>query len=272
MIRTKIKSQSTDEIHYDCFAIKRNNIPSHWPTPIGDAIQNLRSSLDHAVYAAAKGKGRTQFPIFEDPCEFQVIGRRDIGTVPPAIRTIIEQAQPFKTIIGRPSSDALAVLADLSNFEQHIRHYDSHLLHIGIPWLGTSNAEGLRFTDSAEGEPSATDKETKVFSFSIPRAKADKMQMYPEFAYEVRIERVRRDRKTIERVGLITTLENIAARVGSVLAACEGRAPLPVWLIRRPLAARFFMPATGRISLCRPLPRRDSCLSRAFSRGSRARA
>ena len=89
VLRIEPELRSSEEIHYDCFAVPQKSLPDRWALVLGDAIQNIRSSLDHAVYTAAKGKGRTQFPIFEDPCEFQVIGRKGIAAVPAPIRAIM---------------------------------------------------------------------------------------------------------------------------------------------------------------------------------------
>jgi hypothetical protein len=229
VLRIKREVRSSEEIAYDCFAVPKKPLPDHWPLLLGDAVQNIRNSLDHAVYTTAKGKGRTQFPIFEDPCEFQVKGGKDIATVPAAIRAIIKQAQPFNTIVGRPSSDALAVLADLSNHDKH-RNITAAVSYIGIPWLGTDPGVDIQFTGSGEGKPLAPDKETYVVSFIVRGPEAEKMNVNPDFAYEVFIERVRRDRKTIEWVSLATALEVIASRVGVVLDAVENGKPLGVWL------------------------------------------
>jgi hypothetical protein len=158
-----------------------------------------------------------------------VIGRKDIKTVPTAIRTIIEWAQPYNTITDRPNTDALAVLADLTNFDKH-RNLTTTACYGGMPWVAHSDAD-IDITYSGEGKPLATDKETEVMTFVVRGPEAKKMKVYPDFAYEVRIERVTRG-KRIQRVGLVSTLESIAARVVVVIDAVEGRHPLPVW--RRP--------------------------------------
>jgi hypothetical protein len=228
VLRIEPELRSPEEIAYDCFAVPKKPLPDHWPLVLGDAVQNIRASLDHAVYTAAKGRGRTQFPIFEDPCEFQVKGRKDITTVPAAIRAIIEQAQPFNTIIRKPSSDALAVLADFSNHDKH-RNITTAVSYIGLPWLSHDGVD-VEFTYTGEGKRLAPDKETHVVSFVVRGPEAEKMKVYPDFSYEVFIERVRRNRKTIERVALVRTLENVAGRVRVVLDAVENSRPLGVWL------------------------------------------
>jgi hypothetical protein len=228
VLRIEPELRSSEEIEYHCFAVPKKQLPDHWPLVLGDAVQNIRNSLDHAVYAAAGGKGRTQFPIFEDPCDFQVKSRKDIATVPAPIRAIIKDAQPFSTIVARPSTDALAVLNDLSNHDKH-RNIGAAVSYIGLPWL-SHNGVDIEFTKTGEGTRLAPDKETHVVSFVVRGPEAEKMNVYPDFAYEVFIERVRRDRKTVEWVALVRTLRNITDRVAVILDAVESGRPLGVWL------------------------------------------
>jgi len=76
------KARSAQEIEYRCFAVQRKPMPSHWPLLAGEAIQNLRSSLDHLVYEKSGGNRRTQFPIFTDACEFKVLSPRKLKGSP----------------------------------------------------------------------------------------------------------------------------------------------------------------------------------------------
>ena len=228
-LRVEREVRSPEEVRYDCFAIPKKPLPDHWPLVIGDAVQNIRSSLDHAVYAAARGKGRTQFPIFEDACEFQVIGRKDIAGVPAPIRAIIEEAQPFNTRVGKPSADALAVLADLSNHDKH-RNITTAVSFIELPYLGHDGSADIEIIYNGEGQPLAPDKETHVVSFLDRGSEAEKVDVHPDFFYEVLIERVRRDRRSTEWLKLRTVLETVSGRAWDVLNAVEtGRSP-SVWL------------------------------------------
>lgn len=239
VLRPEREDRSAEEVAYDCFAVPKEPLPEHWPLLLGDAIQNIRSSLDHSLYTAARGKGRTQFPIFEDPCEFQVIGSRRIAALKPPIRAIVEQAQPFNAIIRAPSSDALAVLADLSNHDKH-RNITTAVSYIGLPMVSrlrsvTDPGEAeITFTFSGEGMPLAPDKETHVASFVVSGPKAQEVNVQPDFFYEVLIERIRRDRKTIDWIKLRPSLGVIASRVAVVLHAIETQTPLGPWL--RPAA------------------------------------
>src|SRR4051794_1704160 len=87
VFRTEVESRTTHEIRYRSFAIEREAPCDEWPLLAGEAIQNIRSALDHLVYAASGGRSRSQFPIFTDPCEFQVLGGRMLQGVPESIRT-----------------------------------------------------------------------------------------------------------------------------------------------------------------------------------------
>jgi hypothetical protein len=58
LFRTEVESQSPQEIRYRAVAIEQEAPPDGWPLLAGDAIQNLRSALDHAVYATSDGATR----------------------------------------------------------------------------------------------------------------------------------------------------------------------------------------------------------------------
>jgi hypothetical protein len=63
------ETRSPNEVQFRCFATEVEAPPGHWPLVAGDAIQNIRSALDHCIWAAWKsanpnaGDGdHTQFP------------------------------------------------------------------------------------------------------------------------------------------------------------------------------------------------------------------
>lgn len=99
----------------------------------GDAIHNIRSSLDHMVVALAKfgasGIGqvvseqeerRLQFPITLSPIEFrnQVRGRA-LAWIPPPAVLIIEQRQPYLALPQSPKQFPLFELSQLDNADKH---------------------------------------------------------------------------------------------------------------------------------------------------------
>jgi len=99
--------------------------PARLGVIFGDAIQNLRSALDHLVWqlviaSDAQPDNRNQFPIFvREPSTDRERGRWDSavrGLAPPYVAAI-ERMQPYKA--DEPGERTLAVLADLSNADKH---------------------------------------------------------------------------------------------------------------------------------------------------------
>ena len=113
--------RSAQKIAHRCFATEIKPTPDHWPLLAGEAIQNLRSSLDHAVYALVpkRKRGASGFPIYTDTCEFQVLGRKLIPRIPTPIAALIENAQPYRHSPQAPSRDSLEILRTLSNIDKH---------------------------------------------------------------------------------------------------------------------------------------------------------
>lgn len=105
-------------------------IPDAWAYVVGDAIQNTRSALDHAIGEVARRRlgftdadlheGRLQFPICDTGKEFRraQANLRKAG-IPEDVVTTLETLQPYIGT-GDPSL-GLSELRDLSNFDKH-RH------------------------------------------------------------------------------------------------------------------------------------------------------
>lgn len=210
-LRVEPKARSAKAVEYECFAVERQWPPDCWPLMAGDALQDIRSSLEYLVYTAAGGRSGTQFPIFLDPREFQVKGLPMIRGVPAAIWTVIEQAQPFNTIHGIPAMDPLAELMRLSNLDKH-RDLSTVASYVDIPWVLSSHR--IEYMDVADGRPLHHD--AKVVSFIAHGPKASEMDVYPDLTYQIRI----------EGVPLRETFSRIVARVGMIIDACEGRREL----------------------------------------------
>lgn len=106
------------------------------PTPlcsvyVGEALYQLRSTLDHLVCHLTEANGnvvtnKTGFPIFLQRAEF----RDAAGSLTPAVRSLIdgllpkqqaaiESEQPFQGKFGAPEDDPLWWLYRLSNFDRH---------------------------------------------------------------------------------------------------------------------------------------------------------
>jgi hypothetical protein len=215
---TERELRSPQELAYRCFATPLRKMPDHWPLLAGEAIQNLRSALDHAVYVLVpkRKRGKSIFPIYTDCCEFRVYGRGGIPQVPEGVATLIEAAQPYRSRPDNPASDPLEVLRTLSNIDKHrtLAAFTTALLHgpiFGIGWKPpvTDLKTHLRLGDEKA--------EIASFGVSFPvGVEADQVKVQPIFSYEVRIE---------GRPLLILTA--IARRVFEVVTECETAKPFP---------------------------------------------
>src|SRR5581483_10715956 len=177
----------------------------HWPLLAGDAIQNLRSALEHAVWAGvpSRMRRRTQFPIFKDPCEFQVLGRPMIAGLSEPIRALIEEAQPCNGMFSdAPEWDPLWQLRDLSNRDKH-RTLSTVAAGIDIPYVGWDGVEGDDFKFTWVGFQKTLEDNAKVLSFLATKD----VKVDPQLTYEV----------TVEGRPLVQTLTQIARRVFEVV-------------------------------------------------------
>lgn len=109
-----------------------HNLPkeplSRWAILFGDAVHNLRSSLDNTVYALwashtglpadRKARKRILFPIYLDLCEYESYGRLLVQGVIPEARAVIESEQPYHRR-DAPYKDVLWRLRELSNLDKH---------------------------------------------------------------------------------------------------------------------------------------------------------
>src|SRR5207248_1277573 len=97
---------------------------------MGDALQNMRASLDHLALALAEAnlgersppevEEESQFPIYTDPGRWRRGHARRVGSVSDDARAIIEGLQPYQR--GDDwKSHPLWVLRQLSDFDKHRR-------------------------------------------------------------------------------------------------------------------------------------------------------
>lgn len=187
LFESERKARSAKEVEYRCFAVQRKDMPSHWPLLAGEAIQNLRSALDHLVYELSGGNRRTQFPIFTDPCEFQVLGSRKLKGVPEAKRALIEKAQPYRFMPEDAAHHPLAQLSALSNRDKH---------RVLATIVSAVTREGVGVPDGVDvsWEEYASNKRLRAgkahISTFVARAEgeAKEMDVQTLFSYEVRIE------------------------------------------------------------------------------------
>lgn len=186
VIRTEREERSREEVIYRCFATEREAPPDHWPLLAGETLHNLRSALESSVWAASNGRGRPQFPIFTDPCEFQVMGRPMIARTPKAIRALIERRQPYNAMPNGPEWDALAILRTLSNLDKH-RTLTTIAAAVDLPFISHDGGPvEVQFLEVWEDRP--LDKDTHVMTYAVRHPQANQVQVYPDLRYQVRIE------------------------------------------------------------------------------------
>jgi hypothetical protein len=124
---------SRGPIRFSWFVEEMTNPPRQWALAAGDAIQNIRAALDHAVWAiVVKQKGtkfaeanymKIDFPIRDRPSRFPRTRLTEIGLPNPAIK-VIEDAQPYARQPNAPRDDATWLIGALSNVDKH------RLLHV----------------------------------------------------------------------------------------------------------------------------------------------
>lgn len=186
-VKTDIRS--ANEIEYTVLAAERATPPDDLALLAGEVVYNLRSALDHAVYRLiSKNRGQSQFPIFTDMCEFQVKGRPMIKGVPPAIRTLIEERQPYKSMTTAPALHPLAVLNSFSNRDKH-RELATVATAADFTYVGHDS--GVKITEWIQplnaGQVLKQDAEIARFIATLEDG-VDQMNVKPDFSYEVRIQ------------------------------------------------------------------------------------
>lgn len=97
--------------------------PTHLRFPVGDAIHNLRATLDNLVWGLGQLCGEPPgsgiaFPVCESPEEFERRGRRSLGNhLSRAAVDLVRSLQPFT--MTDPRRHVLWVLNKLSNQDKH---------------------------------------------------------------------------------------------------------------------------------------------------------
>ncbi len=100
-------------------------IPTHeWALGLGDALHNLRSSLDAAAWGMAHFGGatptrpkRVSFPVCSDPKEWAAAVKDWVGELPPDLRNRLQVLQPYTYGLGQPS--VLTILHELDIQDKH---------------------------------------------------------------------------------------------------------------------------------------------------------
>jgi hypothetical protein len=215
VFRAEVVSSSPHEIKFHGIAEEREAPPDYWPLIAGDAIQNLRSALDHVVYeAASRTNERTQFPIFADPGAYKDQPTNWLKGVPDSVKATIENAQPYRRYPTNPAGSGLWQLRELSNRDKHrtLTTVASAVQHEGV---GVSGGVNITWEKPATGSQLGSG-ETHVSTFTArSEAEISEADIEPLFTYEVFVEGWRVD-----------LFKAVVREAWPVLVECETGKPL----------------------------------------------
>lgn len=220
---TEHELRSANQIHFRCFATEVEPPPDHWPLLAGDAIQNVRASLDHAVWTAWRsvkentGDGdHTQFVICDDPDGWRR-SQWHLDGVPDPVGAVIERSQPYNRWPQNPAADSFSILRRLSNTDKH-RTLAVVASAIEFEMVGLEHPDELKNWKHATGKRLRKGR-AQISSFDvISDAQVDPMKVRPDFTYDVTIESMQ-----------IAVLKGIVHEVFQVLVEIEtGTPPHPL--------------------------------------------
>ncbi len=172
-----------------------------WGIIVGDCIQNLRSSLDHMVFAIShsrdpnefKDDRTTEFPICDSPEAFNRSRRRnwpphhEIRGLPREAQTIIEQFQPYQGGQKSLSNHPLWILREMSNIDKHrsihITAWSAHALALDITGL----APGVSIHSHQVRPLGVIESGTEIakIEFSTPDPSEPAMKLQKEFYFTI---------------------------------------------------------------------------------------
>lgn len=138
----------------------KKQLPLEWGLLIGDCIYNLRSGLDHLVWATIlEHRGQptrsNEFPIFLDRDIYSEVGKKGRPTrrsglakvegLPDGAKTCIEELQPYNRTDGPPDLHPLWLLQEISNRDKHrlinVTHASIKSGYIAFEGLGDGKVE-----------------------------------------------------------------------------------------------------------------------------------
>lgn len=119
-IREEFKLRPGQDVGDYTFTIRDVSVPNReWGVLIGEIVHNLRSALDHTVYAAAENPSReTEFPIFKHRESWDKYSSAPLYSVPEKARLVIQQAQPYR-MQPDPTLHDLNILHAMWNHDKH---------------------------------------------------------------------------------------------------------------------------------------------------------
>lgn len=130
---------------YRVFAVVRNQPPAdEWAPIIGDAVHNLRSALDHVVWAIAdeaERYDRAQYPIYSHEGAYNTNAPRLLAGVSARRSELIRGTQPFRwPRLETREWHPLNVLQRLDNDDKH-RTLHTLATFSRYRWVGLANAQ-----------------------------------------------------------------------------------------------------------------------------------
>lgn len=179
--------RSETEAVYKCFADRKATMPMHWPLLAGEAIQNLRSSLDHLVYERSGGRSSTSFPIFTNRKEYEEKAPGRLKGVPEEVSSQIAEFQPFRFM---PDAASPHPLAQLSSFSNRDKHKVLSTVVSAVTREGVGIPEGVNLQWEDYGTHKELGEGRRQISTFVVRAEGgmEDVTVEPLFSYEVRIE------------------------------------------------------------------------------------
>ncbi len=198
--------ETEPETGYQVVVPKITEAPrDEWPLLIGDAVHNIRSALDHLVYAlAVKGyqakhpgqnfppgvEKRLMFPILTaspDPKRtietyYADIAKTQLQHVPARAAARIESLQPYKRSSAAPPADPLAIVNELDIIDKHRR---LNTLAIAPPLQGMQIGGGDVHIELLEMVGGPIKHNTPIMRYSIRAIGKTPVHMHRRFARAV---------------------------------------------------------------------------------------
>lgn len=187
--RVERETRAAHEVDYRCFAIGRKAVPDHWALLAGEAAQNLRSALDHAVFAAtSQPSDEIQFPISRSAAGFTSRRSKNmVKGITESVRAAIERAQPYNRLPQNPDLDRLWQLRFLSNLDKH-KALAVVVSAVDREIVGIREGVDLTWSEYATGKPLGHG-ETHISTFTATsETEINEVDVSPDFAYEVAIQ------------------------------------------------------------------------------------
>ena len=160
---------NADASEFTFYAVVKAEPPLHWGVMIGEIVHDVRSCLDHIIWALAEPPvWSNQFPIFSTPKPAREASM--LQNVPAVSATIIHNLQPYNQPAGQPRAlDPLAQLALLSNTDKHrvLPVAVAALQFIEYGFSANQTEDRVHF-----GVPVADGMELAWFAFGKPGIKA----------------------------------------------------------------------------------------------------